>query len=78
VLNTYQQPPELNSVELTSCGKTDPGVIDALMDRIPPYGLVPFHVLRGRRLHLQPASPLGFTGANSYEPFPQAAVVSGV
>jgi 3-hydroxybutyryl-CoA dehydrogenase len=46
VLNTnYQQPPELNSVELMSCGKTDQGVIDALMDRIP-RGLVPFHVLR--------------------------------
>src|SRR5215217_2437612 len=31
VLNThYQQPPELNAVELMSCGKTDDGVIDAL------------------------------------------------
>lgn len=30
VLNThYQQPPELNSVELMSCGQTDDGVIDA-------------------------------------------------
>jgi hypothetical protein len=28
VLNThYQQPPELNAVELMSCGKTDDGVI---------------------------------------------------
>src|SRR3954452_8270331 len=35
VLNThYQQPPELNSVELMSCGKTDGGVIDALLARI--------------------------------------------
>lgn len=47
VLNThYQQPPELNSVELMSSGKTDDGVIDALMRRIPRYGLVPFRVRR--------------------------------
>jgi 3-hydroxybutyryl-CoA dehydrogenase len=42
VLNThYQQPPELNSVELMSWGKTDDGIIDALMDKLPQYGLVP-------------------------------------
>ncbi|HSL01000.1 MAG TPA: 3-hydroxyacyl-CoA dehydrogenase family protein [Rubrobacteraceae bacterium] len=47
VLNThYQQPPELNAVELMSCSKTDEGVIDALMEKIPHYGLVPFHVRR--------------------------------
>ena len=47
VLNThYQQPPELNAVELMSCGQTDEGVIDALMEKIPQYGLVPFHVRR--------------------------------
>jgi 3-hydroxybutyryl-CoA dehydrogenase len=47
VLNThYQQPPELNSVELMSCGKTDDRVIDALMERIPQYGLEPFRVRR--------------------------------
>jgi 3-hydroxybutyryl-CoA dehydrogenase len=47
VLNThYQQPPELNSVELMSCGKTDVGVIEALMQRIARYGLVPFRVRR--------------------------------
>jgi 3-hydroxybutyryl-CoA dehydrogenase len=47
VLNThYQQPPELNSVELMSCGKTDEGVIDALMKKIPEYGLKAFHVRR--------------------------------
>ncbi len=47
VLNThYQQPPELNAVELMSCGKTDEGVIDALMKKLPHYGLVPFHVRR--------------------------------
>jgi 3-hydroxybutyryl-CoA dehydrogenase len=47
VLNThYQQPPELNSVELMSCGETDDGVIEALMEKIPQYGLVPFWVRR--------------------------------
>lgn len=47
VLNThYQQPPELNAVELMSCGRTDEGVVDALMERIPRYGLVPFRVRR--------------------------------
>jgi 3-hydroxybutyryl-CoA dehydrogenase len=47
VLNMhYQQPPELNAVELMSCGRTDPGVIDALMDRLPHYGLAPFRVRR--------------------------------
>ena len=47
VLNThYQQPPELNAVELMSCGKTDEAVIDALMEKFPQYGLVPFHVRR--------------------------------
>jgi 3-hydroxybutyryl-CoA dehydrogenase len=47
VLNThYQQPPELNSVELMSCSETDDGVIDALMEKLPHYGLVPFWVRR--------------------------------
>src|ERR671933_200149 len=47
VLNThYHQPPELNAVELMSCGKTDEGVIDALMEKMPQYGLVPFRVRR--------------------------------
>jgi 3-hydroxybutyryl-CoA dehydrogenase len=45
VLNThYQQPPELNSVELMSSGQTDESLIDALMKKIPQYGLVPFRV----------------------------------
>jgi 3-hydroxyacyl-CoA dehydrogenase len=45
VLNThYQQPPELNSVELMSCGKTDAAIIDALMTKLPRYGLVPFRI----------------------------------
>jgi 3-hydroxybutyryl-CoA dehydrogenase len=47
VLNMhYQQPPELNAVELMSCGETDPEVIDALMDKLPDYGLAPFRVRR--------------------------------
>jgi len=47
VLNThYYQPPDLNAVELMSCGKTDEAVIDALMERLPRYGLVPFRVRR--------------------------------
>jgi 3-hydroxybutyryl-CoA dehydrogenase len=47
VLNMhYQQPPELNAVELMSCGRTDQGVIDALMEKLPDYGLAPFHVRR--------------------------------
>ena len=47
VLNThYQQPPELNAVELMSCGETDEGVIEALMEKLGHYGLVPFWVRR--------------------------------
>jgi 3-hydroxybutyryl-CoA dehydrogenase len=47
VLNThYQQPPELNAVELMSCGKTDPSIIDALLSKLPQYGLEAFHVRR--------------------------------
>ena len=47
VLNMhYQQPPELNAVELMSCGQTDPDVIDALMGKLPDYGLAPFRVRR--------------------------------
>ncbi|MBV8991879.1 MAG: 3-hydroxyacyl-CoA dehydrogenase family protein [Solirubrobacterales bacterium] len=47
VLNThYQQPPDLNAVELMSCGKTDEALIDALVEKIAQYGLVPFRVRR--------------------------------
>jgi len=47
VLNThYQQPPELNAVELMSSGETDESLIDALMEKIPRYGLKPFRVRR--------------------------------
>jgi 3-hydroxybutyryl-CoA dehydrogenase len=47
VLNLhYYMPPELPMVELMSCGKTDPSIIDFLMERLPLYGLVPFRVQR--------------------------------
>lgn len=47
VLNTHHyQLPEMNAVELMSCGKTDEGVIEALLGKLPQYGLVPFHVRR--------------------------------
>lgn len=47
VLNThYYMPPQLNAVELMSCGKTDEGVIEALIGTFPQFGLVPFHVRR--------------------------------
>ncbi len=47
VLNLhYYMPPEIPAVELMSCGKTDPAIIDFLMERLPLYGLVPFRVQR--------------------------------
>jgi 3-hydroxybutyryl-CoA dehydrogenase len=47
VLNMhYYMPPEMPAVELMSCGKTDPAIIDFLMERLPLYGLVPFRVGR--------------------------------
>jgi 3-hydroxybutyryl-CoA dehydrogenase len=47
VLNThYYMPPALNAVELMSCGKTDEGIIEALIAKLPDYGLAPFHVRR--------------------------------
>jgi 3-hydroxybutyryl-CoA dehydrogenase len=47
VLNMhYYMPPEMPAVELMSCGKTDPAIIDFLMERLPLYGLVPFRVER--------------------------------
>ena len=42
----FLMPPHANSVELMSCGKTDSTIIDALMQRLPRYGLVPFRVQR--------------------------------
>ena len=38
--------PQANSVELMSCGKTASTIIDALMQRLPRNGLVPFRVQR--------------------------------
>ncbi len=47
VLNThYYWPPQVNVVEIMSCGHTDPAVIDLLLQRLPSYGLLPFHVRR--------------------------------
>ena len=47
VLNThFQMPPEANGIELMSCGETGEGLIDALMEKLPQYGLAPFKVLR--------------------------------
>jgi 3-hydroxybutyryl-CoA dehydrogenase len=47
VLNThYYMPPELNAVELMSCGETDEAIIEALIGKLPDYGFVPFHVRR--------------------------------
>ena len=45
VVNThYYMPPEQNAVEVMSCGKTSDAVIADLMERLPLYGVVPFHV----------------------------------
>src|SRR5215468_10342821 len=47
VVNThYYMPPEQNAVEIMSCGKTSEVVIANLVERLPLYGLVPFHVKR--------------------------------
>jgi 3-hydroxybutyryl-CoA dehydrogenase len=48
VANThyYGGLPEVNVVEVMSCGKTTDEVIARLFERLPAYGLVPFHVLK--------------------------------
>ena len=47
LLNThYLMPPRATAVELMSCGRTDPGVIDFLVEVLPGYGLTPYVVLR--------------------------------
>jgi 3-hydroxybutyryl-CoA dehydrogenase len=47
VANThYYRPPEVNVVEVMSCGKTTDEVIARLFERLPVYGFVPFHVLK--------------------------------
>jgi 3-hydroxybutyryl-CoA dehydrogenase len=42
----FLMPPLVNPVELMSCGRTEEGIITLLMERLPRYGLVPFHVRR--------------------------------
>jgi 3-hydroxybutyryl-CoA dehydrogenase len=45
VLNMhFLMPPEINPVELMSCGQTDPAIVDALMQQLPRYGLSPYRV----------------------------------
>lgn len=45
VLNThFYQPPDLNGVELMSCGHTDPAIIERLSAYFTAHGLRPFHV----------------------------------
>jgi 3-hydroxybutyryl-CoA dehydrogenase len=48
VVNThyYGGLPEVNVVEVMSCGKTTDEVIARLFERLPAYGLLPFHVLK--------------------------------
>jgi 3-hydroxybutyryl-CoA dehydrogenase len=47
VVNThYYWPPQVNAVEIMSCGETDPAVITLLLERLPEFGLSPFHVQR--------------------------------
>src|SRR6516164_6032606 len=47
VANThYYSPPEVNVVEVMSCGKTTDEVIASLFERLPAYGFQPFHVLK--------------------------------
>ena len=42
----FYMPPAMNVVELMSCGKTDPAVIESLMEAAPKWGLAPYHVRR--------------------------------
>ena len=47
VANThYYRPPEVNVVEVMSCGKTTNDVIARLLERLPAYGFLPFHVAK--------------------------------
>jgi 3-hydroxybutyryl-CoA dehydrogenase len=48
VANThyYNGLPKVNVVEVMSCGKTTDEVIARLFERLPAYGLLPFHVLK--------------------------------
>ena len=42
----FYMPPERNAVEVMSCGRTDPAVVERLMSELPRYDLVPFEVRR--------------------------------
>ncbi|WP_218508915.1 3-hydroxyacyl-CoA dehydrogenase family protein [Variovorax sp. dw_308] len=45
LLNThFLMPPAITPVELMSCGRTDPAVIQLLVDALPGYGLTPYVV----------------------------------
>ena len=48
VVNThyYGGLPEVNVVEVMSCGKTTDEVIDRLFERLPAYGLLPVHFVK--------------------------------
>ena len=47
LLNThFLMPPDITPVELMSCGRTDPAVIQLLVDLLPGYGLTPYVVQR--------------------------------
>jgi 3-hydroxybutyryl-CoA dehydrogenase len=47
VLNLhFLMPPEFNPVEVMSSGRTDEAIIDALVERLPRYGLIPYRVRR--------------------------------
>jgi 3-hydroxybutyryl-CoA dehydrogenase len=47
LLNThFLMPPDMTPVELMSCGRTDPAVIQLLVDLFPGYGLTPYVVQR--------------------------------
>lgn len=45
VVNThFYLPPQMTAVEVMSCGKTAPEVIETLMQVLPRFGLDPYHV----------------------------------
>ncbi len=42
----FYMPPARTAVEVMSCGRTDPAVLELMMSTLPSYGLVPFLVRR--------------------------------
>ena len=44
VVNTHYMPPDRNGVEIMSCGRTDPAIIEKMMEETKRHRLVPFHV----------------------------------